>query len=147
MTQRFKTARCILYRENRFLLAIHNRFWPGAQCWGLPGGQIEWGESPHTAAARELEEELQIYLPELTEVGAYGYKRAMHMVYAAPLDHDIDAFDDSDGHPLVHRGGNRRPERLRHPARRLRAGRRAAPARPAGRRARRCGQLGSFLFR
>jgi ADP-ribose pyrophosphatase YjhB (NUDIX family) len=96
MTQRFKTARCILYREDRFLLAIHNRFWPGTQRWGLPGGQIEWGESPHVAAARELEEELQLYLPDLTEVGAYHYKRAMHMVFAAPLEQDIAEFDDTE---------------------------------------------------
>lgn len=96
MTHRYKTARCILYRENRFLLAIHNRFWAGSRRWGLPGGQIEWGESPHTAAARELEEELQVYLPELTEVGAYPYKRAMHMVFAAPLTHDIEDFDDGE---------------------------------------------------
>lgn len=93
MRNRYKTARCILYREDRYLLAVHNRFWPGSRRWGLPGGQIEWGESAHAAAARELEEELQIRLPELQEVGAYPYKRALHMVYAAPLDRDIDAFD------------------------------------------------------
>lgn len=96
MTKRFKTARCILYREDRFLLAIHNRFWAGTRRWGLPGGQVEWGESPMTAAARELEEELELQVPALTEVGAYAYKRAMHMVYAAPLGHDIDTFDESE---------------------------------------------------
>jgi 8-oxo-dGTP pyrophosphatase MutT (NUDIX family) len=95
-TPRYKTARCILFREDSFLLAIHNRFWPGAKRWGLPGGQIEWGEAPHTAATRELEEELQVYVPELIEIGAYSYKRALHMVYAAPLDQDIVGYDDSE---------------------------------------------------
>lgn len=91
---RFKTARCILYRDDHYLLAIHNRFWAGAQRWGLPGGQIEWGEAPHTAATRELEEELQVCVPELMEIGAYPYKRSLHMVYAAPLDEDILDYDD-----------------------------------------------------
>jgi 8-oxo-dGTP pyrophosphatase MutT (NUDIX family) len=97
MTQRFKTARCILFRDDRYLLAVHNRFWGRAeQRWGLPGGQIEWGESPLIAAVRELEEELQIYQPDLIEVGAYPYKRAMHMVFAAPLDVDIQEYDDTE---------------------------------------------------
>ena len=41
----YKTARCILYREDEFLLAVHSSFW-GARHrrWGLPGGQIERGE-------------------------------------------------------------------------------------------------------
>jgi len=95
MKSRYKTARCILYREDRYLLAVHNRYWHRAEHrWGLPGGQIEWGESPLAAAARELEEELQIYVPDLTEVGAWPYKRALHMVYAAPLAEDIEAYDD-----------------------------------------------------
>ncbi len=96
MNRRYKTARCILYRGNSFLLAIHNRYWAGRRRWGLPGGQIERGESPATAAARELEEELGIYAPELSELGAYSYKRALHMVYAAPLVEDVTGFDEGE---------------------------------------------------
>ncbi len=97
MNSRYKTARCILYREDRYLLAVHNRFRYRAEPrWGLPGGQIEWGESARAAAARELEEELQIYLPDLEEIGAYPYKRALHMVFAAPVDEDIREFDDTE---------------------------------------------------
>jgi 8-oxo-dGTP diphosphatase len=97
MTIRYKTARCILYRDDRYLLAVHSRFWRTAnRRWGLPGGQIEWGESPRVAVARELEEELRVYAPELVEIGAFSYKRAMHMVYAAPLADEIDEYDDSE---------------------------------------------------
>jgi 8-oxo-dGTP diphosphatase len=96
-TTRYKTARCILYRDDRYLLAVHSRFWRVAnRRWGLPGGQIEWGESPRAAVARELEEELQVYAPALVEIGAFHYKRAMHMVYAAPLLEDISEYDDSE---------------------------------------------------
>lgn len=94
MKPRYKTARCILYRGDEYLLAVHNRYWPRAERrWGLPGGQVEWGESPRRAVARELEEELNIRVPDLIEIGAYTYKRAQHMVFAAPVDHDITEFD------------------------------------------------------
>lgn len=92
----YRTARCILYRDDRYLLAVHSRFWLHEPRWGLPGGQIEWGESAHDAAVRELHEELQVHVPRLAEVGPYRYKHAQHMVFAAPCDEDIVDFDDSE---------------------------------------------------
>jgi 8-oxo-dGTP pyrophosphatase MutT (NUDIX family) len=95
--QPYKTARCILYRQDRFLLAVHGGFWGvQQQRWGLPGGQIERGEAPAVAAARELEEELNVYVQDLIEVGAYPYKRALHMVYAAPVSEPIRDWDESE---------------------------------------------------
>jgi hypothetical protein len=36
---RYKTARCILYRGDRYPLAVHSRFWRlSNRRWGLPGG-------------------------------------------------------------------------------------------------------------
>ncbi|MFW6094117.1 MAG: NUDIX hydrolase [Pseudomonadota bacterium] len=93
MKRPYKTARCILYRDDHYLLAVHNRYWGGRQRWGLPGGQVERGESPRAAAARELNEELRLRDPKLEEVGAYRYKGALHMVYAAPLAGDVHDFD------------------------------------------------------
>ena len=96
-SRRFKTARCILYRDGTYLLAVHSSFWYRREKrWGLPGGQIEWGESPLSAARRELREELHVAVSDLIEVGAYPYKHALHMVYAAPLDEDIVRYDDSE---------------------------------------------------
>jgi NADH pyrophosphatase NudC (nudix superfamily) len=93
----YKTARCVLYRDDQFLLAIHGSFWGRAhQRWGLPGGQIEWGESPESAVARELEEELSIYVQEFLEIGPYPYKKALHMVFAAKLTEPIRDWDDSE---------------------------------------------------
>ncbi|MEQ8485735.1 MAG: NUDIX hydrolase [Pseudomonadales bacterium] len=97
MRRRFKTARCILYRDGQYLLAVHNRFRHlSRQRWGLIGGQVEWGESPRVAAARELEEELEVTVGELIEVGAYSYKQAMHMVYAAPAMGEVGRFDTNE---------------------------------------------------
>jgi 8-oxo-dGTP diphosphatase len=94
---RYKTARCILYRDDEFLLAVHSSFWGRrARRWGLPGGQIERGESPLSAVARELEEELSVYPTELMEIGPFPYKQALHMVYAAEFDGPIHSWDDSE---------------------------------------------------
>ncbi len=97
MRQPYKTARCILYRQDRFLLAVHSSFWGRQpQRWGLPGGRIERGEGPAEAAAREIEEELSLHLPTLMEVGAYPYKRALHMVYAAEIAEPVRDWDESE---------------------------------------------------
>jgi len=97
MPHRFKTARCILYRDDQYLLAVHSSFWRATdRRWGLPGGQIEWREPPRAAAIRELKEELGIRISDLLEVGAYSYKHAMHMVYAAPFAGEIRDYDDTE---------------------------------------------------
>ncbi len=97
MRRPYKTARCILYRDNEYLLAVHTSFW-GKQHrrWGLPGGQIEFGESPETALHRELEEELSVYSASLIEVGPFPYKKALHMVYGAEMNDPISDWDDSE---------------------------------------------------
>ena len=97
MPDRFKTARCVLYRRGEYLLAVHSRFWGASKRrWGLPGGGIERGESPASAVLRELEEELDVCVGELAEIGPYSYKRALHMVYAAELTEDITNYDDME---------------------------------------------------
>lgn len=97
MRHPYKTARCILYRQDEFLLAVHSSFWRAQhRRWGLPGGQIERGESPEVAASRELEEELSLYLPDLLEIGPYPYKKALHMVYAAEVHEPVRDWDDSE---------------------------------------------------
>lgn len=97
MAERYKTARCILYRDDHFLLAVHNSFWRASdRRWGLPGGQIEWREPPHVAAIRELDEELNVKVSDLLEIGAFSYKHALHMVYAAPFGGEIRDYDDQE---------------------------------------------------
>lgn len=93
----YKTARCVLYREDEYLLAVHSSFWGvRRRRWGLPGGEIEWGESPDVAVRRELEEELSVYVPDLLEIGPFHYKKSLHMVFAAELNEAISDWDNSE---------------------------------------------------
>ena len=102
----YQTARCILYRDNQFLLADH-RGTPrtrsharrakarsnGEIRWGLPGGHVEWREEPMEAARREILEELNVTLGPLIPVGDYTYKQRLHAVFAAPgedLEFDLE---------------------------------------------------------
>ena len=76
---------------------MHSSFWAKKEKrWGLPGGGIERGEDPLTAVQRELEEELELYVPELTEVGAYFYKGTDHIIFGAESERLIHTYDRSE---------------------------------------------------
>jgi NADH pyrophosphatase NudC (nudix superfamily) len=92
-----KTARCVLHRQGHYLLAVHSSFWGVKERrWGLPGGQIERGETPQAAVQRELHEELSLQNLTFVELGAYPYKRANHMVFAAQVHGDIPDYDTTE---------------------------------------------------
>ena len=93
----YRTARAVLRHDNQFLLAIHSSFWAKREKrWGLPGGEIERGEHPQQAVQRELEEELELYLSQFTEIGAYYYKGNDHMIYGADSDTRVQSYDTSE---------------------------------------------------
>ncbi len=95
--QNFRTARCILRKDESFLLVVHHqRFGVGRTRWGLPGGRVEAGEDLEAAARRELAEELYVEVGDLTEVGDYHYKGALNRVYATEFAGRILRFDRSE---------------------------------------------------
>lgn len=94
---RYRTARCVLRFEERYLLAIHSSFWAKSdKRWGLPGGGIERGETPVNAVQRELEEELDIYINDFTELGAFYYKGHDHLIFGADAHRLIDSYDEKE---------------------------------------------------
>ena len=91
---RLKTARALLHRDDEYLLAVHSSFWGRKRKrWGLPGGSIEWRESPEQAAMRELQEELHISVTGMIDLGNFVYKRAHHRVLAAEFHGQIHRYD------------------------------------------------------
>ena len=90
----YRTARCILYSADRFLLAVHHSYLPiTRERWGLPGGRVEVGESAELTTRREISEELGIEVGELLDCGDYRYKGTLHKVFGTRYDGPIGAVD------------------------------------------------------
>lgn len=54
------------------LLLIKRKNEPFKDCWALPGGFVDDNEDLEVAAKRELEEETQIKINSLQQIGAFG---------------------------------------------------------------------------
>jgi len=54
------------------LLLIKRKNEPFKDCWALPGGFVDENEDLEIAAKRELEEETQIKIDALQQIGAFG---------------------------------------------------------------------------
>lgn len=54
------------------LLLIKRKNEPFKDCWALPGGFVDENEDLKAAAIRELEEETQIKVTDLKQIGAFG---------------------------------------------------------------------------
>ena len=90
----YKTARCILYAEDKFLLAIHHHAKAKSTGkWGLPGGHTESGEHLEDTVRRELTEELKIHVGDLHRVGDYPHNDRWHRIYGAEYHGQIQSFD------------------------------------------------------
>jgi 8-oxo-dGTP diphosphatase len=70
------TADVVLFGENTFnglsVLLIQRKNPPHQFCWALPGGFVDIGEDLLAAAQRELEEETNLKIDNLKQVGAFG---------------------------------------------------------------------------
>ncbi|MFC1947771.1 NUDIX hydrolase [Chloroflexota bacterium] len=64
-------AQCIIHRDNMLLMAKHRM--DGEEWWCLPGGGIEYGETPSEAALRELQEECSVKGRIIAEVSHIKY--------------------------------------------------------------------------
>ncbi|MFC7772731.1 NUDIX domain-containing protein [Flavobacterium sp. GCM10027622] len=70
----FVTVDVVLVKEThpKQLLLIKRKNEPFKDCWALPGGFVDENEDLEIAAKRELEEETQVKINELQQIGAYG---------------------------------------------------------------------------
>lgn len=99
------TADCLLLRINEERiegLFIKRKKDPYKGCWALPGGFMEIDETPETAAIRELEEETNIRIQDVLQIGAFGAVgrdprgRTISIAFLAFLNDDQEAKADSD---------------------------------------------------
>lgn len=60
---------CFVVRNGRFLMGRRHGA-HGAGTWSVPGGWIEWGESPEAAAIREVREETGMLVVDARVAGA-----------------------------------------------------------------------------
>lgn len=69
----FVTVDVVLVKPNlKQLLLIKRKNEPFKDCWALPGGFVDENEDLEAAAKRELEEETQVKISALEQIGAYG---------------------------------------------------------------------------
>jgi ADP-ribose pyrophosphatase YjhB (NUDIX family) len=96
----FKTARCVLRWQDRYLLAVHGgRFRSRNKSqhkWGLPGGHVERNEVVEEAMRREIREELYIDLEDIVLIDDFYYKGHQHRIYGADINEPIARFDRSE---------------------------------------------------
>ena len=92
-TTEFKTARCVLKWDDRYLLVVHRGQLRGSRRWGLPGGHVEPGENGIETIRRELQEELSINPGQFTMIGDFFYKHHHHRIYGAEITEPIAKYN------------------------------------------------------
>jgi 8-oxo-dGTP diphosphatase len=84
-------AIAVVEHQNQFLIGQRPVGVPLAGLWEFPGGKIEAGESPETAAARECLEEAGVAVETLfrypVQVEVYDHGQVeLHFIACRPLD-------------------------------------------------------------
>ena len=79
-------AYAIILENNKFLLA-QKKSGPYKGLWGLPGGGIEFGETPEIALKREIQEEAALdahqlqLITVLSHLGSYAHERGQYRMH------------------------------------------------------------------
>ncbi len=87
MQQLKPAAKALVIFEGRFVLVQRDNRPDilNPNKWNLPGGQIEEGESPEQAIARELHEEIALSPSQISSMGTTLYTQANIRYTASPL--------------------------------------------------------------
>jgi len=77
--QRFGAYALTTDDSGRILLARISEGYPGAGCWHLPGGGVDFGEQPRDAVVREVAEETgqDAEIVDLMDVTSFRHRRAI----------------------------------------------------------------------
>ena len=66
------TADIFIFNKDLYFILIKRKNNPYKDCWALPGGFVEYGESVETAAVREAKEETSIDVELIDLVNVYS---------------------------------------------------------------------------
>ena len=92
-----KRVRCVLARNDHYLLVLHNNRLPeNYGKWGLPGGVLDNGEEPTTGLRRELKEEFQIAIGDVVLLGDWEYRDEYHRVFGCYFEGRIEYHDSNE---------------------------------------------------
>ena len=94
---RISRVRCVLARNERYLLVQHNNRLPeNIGKWGLPGGGLDIAEEPTTGLRRELAEEFQIDIGDVVLLGDWEYRDETHRVFGCQFEGRIESYDTNE---------------------------------------------------
>ena len=95
-------AMAIIYQESKYLMQLRDDLpsilYPGV--WGLFGGHLDPGEDPETGLKRELIEEINYQVEELTEFRRYEDDQIIRYMYSCPLLVPIEQLQLNEGWDL-----------------------------------------------
>ena len=96
--RKYRSSRCVLNADGRYLLAQHNNYRPETiGKWGLPGGRVDDEESPKATVRREMREEFGMsLLGEIVEIGDWEYRGHWHKVFATSVPNQTLRFDRNE---------------------------------------------------
>ena len=90
-------VRCVLARNDHYLLVLHNNRLPGNYGkWGLPGGVLDEGEEPSIGLRRELHEEFQLAVENVALLGDWEYRNEIHRVFGCEISGRIEFYDEDE---------------------------------------------------
>ena len=96
-------AMAIIYQKGRYLMQLRDDIptilYPGV--WGLFGGHLDPGEEPEAGLKRELVEEINYSVEQLTKFRCYGDSKIMRHMYSCPLTIPIEQLELNEGWDLA----------------------------------------------
>lgn len=101
--EQISVAMAIIYHQDRYLMQLRddlpNILYPGV--WGLFGGHLEPGEVPELGVKRELLEEINYSVSELTKFRCYADRQIIRHLFSCPLLVPLEELKLNEGWDLA----------------------------------------------
>ena len=101
--ERIPVTMAIIYQEGKYLMQLRDDLpgilYPGV--WGLFGGHLDPGEEPEAGLKRELMEEINYSVDELTEFRCYADRKIIRYMYSCPLLVPVEQLELKEGWDLA----------------------------------------------